>query len=129
MGDILLVDDDLDYAESFSEILILHGHAVRLACNGEDGLRQLNVRTPELILLDVDMPVLGGPEMAWRMFLSDAGKEKVPILFISANPYLQQIAARVGTTYFLAKPFDLRVLLAALDRALAERSAPSWPGR
>jgi FixJ family two-component response regulator len=78
-------------------------------------------------VLDVDMPVVTGPEMALEMFLRNVGKEKIPLIFISGNVDLRNIAARVGTDYFLAKPADLRVIMALIDRVLVERRAPTWP--
>jgi DNA-binding response OmpR family regulator len=128
VADILIVDDDPDYGASFVEILACEGHVVRLANNGAEGLRLLRARMPELVLLDVDMPILSGPEMALQMLIEDVGKERIPILFISANPDLSAIAKRIGTAYFLAKPFDLRVVLVLIDRVLSERIAPTWPG-
>jgi DNA-binding NtrC family response regulator len=129
MADILVVDDDLEFEECFAEILRDMGHEVRTACNGEDGLSQLGVRLPDVVLLDVDMPGLNGPGMAWRMFIEDLGKEKVPILLVSANPDLPRIAGQMGTRYFLAKPFDLGVLGGLIERTLDEHAQPSWPER
>jgi DNA-binding NtrC family response regulator len=127
MGDILLVDDDEDYGEAFADILCFKGHTVRLARNGEEGLKLLHAAHPEVVVLDVDMPVLTGPEMAFEMLLRNVGKEKIPIIFISGNVDLREIAARVGTGYFLMKPAELRVILALIDRVLVERRAPTWP--
>ena len=129
MADLLLVDDDVEYAESFADILCLRGHTVRLASNGAEGLAQLTSGYPDAVLLDVDMPILTGPEMAWRMFLANLGREKIPIVLLSANFDLAAVAARCGTPYFLAKPFELQTMFALLDRALGERTPPSWPPR
>ena len=129
MGDILVVDDDEDYADSFADILRLKGYAVRLARDGVEGLEALNAALPDVVVLDVDMPVMTGPEMALEMFIRNVGKEKIPIIFISGNVNLRELAAQVGTDYFVAKPADLRVILALIDRVLAERRPPTWPAR
>jgi FixJ family two-component response regulator len=76
-------------------------------------------------VLDVDMPVLGGPGMAHKMLLHDAGEEKIPILLVSGREDLPQVAARMGTRYFLRKPADTGMFVDMLGRALQERSAPS----
>jgi FixJ family two-component response regulator len=78
-------------------------------------------------LLDVDMPVLDGPGMAHQMLLHNAGEERIPILLVSGRSDLPEIAARMGTPYFLAKarPDYLEALLGLLDRALRERLAPA----
>jgi DNA-binding NtrC family response regulator len=125
MADLLVVDDDLDLADMYSDILSWKGHAVRLARNGEEGLAQIRKAFPDLILCDVEMPLLTGPEMAYRMFLRDAGQEKIPILLTSGVRDLWSVAEQVGTPYFLAKPFTVERLLAMVERALTERTAPT----
>lgn len=127
MADLLLVDDDLDLAETLAEFLILDGHEVRVANNGREGLALLAERVPDLILLDVDMPVLNGPAMALEMFLHNAGLEQVPILLLSGAANLREVARRVGTPYLLGKPAPPEVLLKTLDHALLERAPPRRP--
>lgn len=124
MADLLLVDDDHDLAEILTEFLAMAGHEVRVAHNGHEGLALLAARHPELILLDVEMPVLTGPEMALQMFLRDAGLEQIPVLLLSGAADLRQIALQVGTPYFLGKPTDPDTLMKTLDHALQERAPP-----
>ncbi|HEX3477475.1 MAG TPA: response regulator [Kofleriaceae bacterium] len=126
MADLLLVDDDPDISEPLVEILQADGHRVRVAENGEVGLRLLAEAIPDLVLLDVEMPVLGGPDMANQMFLEDVGREQVPIVFLSGVPDLHRIADLVGTAYYLQKPFQLDALRKVVARALAERTAPTY---
>jgi CheY-like chemotaxis protein len=79
----------------------------------------------DLILLDVEMPRLTGPEMAYRLFVLDAGKEKIPIVLLSANLDLPRVAATVvGTPYCLAKPYPIDDLFSPflVDRASARRA-------
>jgi DNA-binding response OmpR family regulator len=124
VGDLLIVEDDVDIVETVSEILSLRDHIVRVAANGEEGLAQLRVRLPDLVLLDVEMPVMGGPAMAYNMFLEDAGREKIPIVLLSGIADLPIVAAKTGTPYFLTKPYSMAELCALVDRALRERIAP-----
>ena len=126
MANILFVDDDLDIAEAFSDLLRSEGHEVRTASTGEEGLQLLRAEPlPSTVVLDVDMPILGGPGMAHQMLLHDAGEEKIPILLMSGRIDLPQVAARMGTPYFLRKPANIHAFLDLLDRALRERVAPS----
>jgi FixJ family two-component response regulator len=76
-------------------------------------------------VLDVDMPVLGGPGMAHQMLLHDAGEESIPIILMSGRADLPRIARQMGTPYFLAKPPTLDAFLTLLARTLRERRAPS----
>lgn len=101
------------------------GHEVRTASTGEEGLLALRAASlPEALVLDVDMPVLSGPGMAHKMLLHDAREQDIPILLISGREDLPQIAARMGTPYFLAKPADIGSFLDLLRRVLRERRAP-----
>jgi DNA-binding NtrC family response regulator len=126
MAHLLLVDDDDDIVDIFAQFLRSEGHEVRSASTGEEGLKALRAAPlPDLLVLDVDMPVLGGPGMAHKMLLHDAGEERIPILLMSGREELPQIAARMGTRYFLRKPADSGQFLEVLDRALRERGAPA----
>ena len=122
--DLLVVDDDNDVSETLREILELEGYTVRVAGDGQQGLEQLLVRYPDLVLLDVEMPVMTGPQMAYRMFLDDLGREDIPIVLLTGVPDVRLVAAGVGTPYFLEKPYTLEQLLAVLGRALVERRPP-----
>jgi CheY-like chemotaxis protein len=128
MAQLLVVDDDKDVAAILRMVLEPH-HAVSVAENGEEGLRSLNESRPDLILLDVQMPVLDGPEMAFRLFIEDAGREMIPIVLVSGVPNLAPVAERVGTPYYLPKPVDIEPLLEIVERALTERRAPRPAGR
>ena len=126
MAHLLLVDDDDDIVDIFAQFLRSEGHEVRSASTGEEGLQALRAAPlPDLLVLDVDMPVLGGPGMAHKMLLHDAGEESIPILLMSGREELPQIAARMGTRYFLRKPAGQGQFLEMLDRALRERGAPA----
>jgi FixJ family two-component response regulator len=80
---------------------------------------------PDALVLDVDMPVLGGPGMAHKMLLHNAGEQYIPIILMSARPDLPSIAKEMGTSYVLAKPPTIDAFLTLLDRALRERRPPT----
>jgi CheY-like chemotaxis protein len=124
MANVLIVDDNEEIAECLECLLKLEGHDVRVASHGEHGLLALTSRLPDLVILDVDMPILDGPGMAYRMFVDDCGREKIPIVLASAELRLPEIAARVGTPYYLGKPFDPTELMTLVNRALAEGTPP-----
>jgi DNA-binding NtrC family response regulator len=128
MAEILIVDDDRDIVEALAELLVSEGHRVRVAYDGAEGVDCLRNRTVDLILLDVDMPQLSGPEMAYEVFLMDVGREKIPVVLLSATPDLGRVAAAVGTPYFLGKPYPADDLFRLIARALVEQRppAPRW---
>jgi CheY-like chemotaxis protein len=124
MADLLIVDDNEDLGDLLEEILVDAGHHVRRAANGEQGLLELNNRAPDLVLLDVEMPVLDGPSMAYQMLVRDCGLEAIPIVLLSGVVGLEHVAARVGTPYFLGKPYSMEDIIAMSERALRERVPP-----
>jgi CheY-like chemotaxis protein len=125
MADLLIVDDDMDMAELLGEALAHRGHQIRIAHDGEEGLRELAIRMPDAVLLDVEMPILDGPGMACEMLVRNCGLEAIPIILLSGVVDLDLVAARVGTPYFLGKPYALGAVRALCDRALAERTPPT----
>ena len=126
MAHLLLVDDDNDVVEALAELLRAEGHEVHSASTGEEGLVVLRGSPlPDVLVLDVDMPVLGGPGMAHKMLLHDAGEEKVPIILMSGRDDLPEVARQMGTSYALRKPAKIGAFLVLLDRALRERRAPT----
>lgn len=124
MADILIVDDDRDVAELLGELLDSRGHTVRIASNGEEGIRELSHRAPDVVLLDVEMPILDGPEMAYEMFVRDCGLDEIPVVLLSGIVGLDYVARRVGTPYFLAKPYSTDAVMSLCDKALIERIPP-----
>jgi CheY-like chemotaxis protein len=128
MANVLIVDDNSDTVELSADFLESAGHRVTKGRNGEEGLKSLLAAPlPDCVVLDVDMPVLGGPEMAHRMLLHDAGEEKIPIVLVSGRSDLPDVARRIGTPYFLRKATHEygEALLKLVGRALSERQAPA----
>ena len=125
MAKLLVVEDDADLASLIEMFLTAGGHDVRVAHDGEEDLKLLHAEMlPDTIIMDVEMPVLDGPGMAYRMFVEDAGKEKIPLVIVSGAPRLGDIAERVGTPYVLSKPFDPVDLVGIVNKALSERRPP-----
>ena len=125
MADLLVVDDDIDTAELLADLLVQRGHEVRIARDGEAGLREVSRRVPDVVLLDVELPILDGPGMSYRLLVDDCGLERIPIVLLSGIVGLDRVAARVGTPYFLAKPYAPSAVVSLCERALAERIPPT----
>lgn len=125
MADVLIVDDDADLAEMVALVIASRGHAVRSALDGASGFAALRARVPDVIVLDVEMPFVSGPELAFQMVVRDAGLEQVPIVLVSGVVDFDAVVKRVGTPYALTKPFSATQLLATVERALRERRPPA----
>lgn len=129
MADLLIIDDDVDSATILAQIMDMQGHAVRIGYDGQEGLRLAKERTPDLVLLDVEMPNLDGPGMAYEMLVHDMGLENVPVILLSGIAGLSTVAETLGTPYFLSKPYRYTEVVNLAARALAESIAPAWPGK
>jgi two-component system, OmpR family, response regulator RpaA len=116
---VLVVDDDPDSREVVAECLRLAGFDVSEAENGLDGIARAISRKPDLILMDLEMPQMGGLEAIRRLKL-DARTCAIPIVVFSANRVNDHAKAqRAGCAASLVKPCDPSVLARTL-RALLE---------
>jgi two-component system, chemotaxis family, chemotaxis protein CheY len=114
---ILVVDDDPDIIEALSEILEAEGFEIRRARNGKEALERLEPDPPQLILLDLMMPVMDGWEFAQRMRQRPTFSG-IPIIVLSADRNVGSKALDIGAVGHLAKPFELNDLLEMVRRAL-----------
>ncbi len=107
---VLVVDDDPDLLEAICDILGTESYRVARARNGLEALERVDAERPDVILLDLMMPVMDGVTFAQALRQRPAASD-VPILVISADGNPQR-AASVNARGYLAKPFDIDALLA-----------------
>ena len=119
MATILIVDDEFALAELLAELLGLRGHTVMLAINGISGLAALNSNDVDLVISDVMMPVMTGPQMIAAM-RETPRLARIPVVLISAEPRLLADAPFAQAT--LTKPFGPAALYAQVDRLLEDVS-------
>jgi two-component system, chemotaxis family, chemotaxis protein CheY len=115
---VLVVDDDPDILEALSEILEAEGFEIRRARNGKEALDRLEPDPPQLILLDLMMPVMDGWEFAQRMRQRPPEIARIPIIVLSADRNVGSKASDLGAVGHLAKPFELNDLLELVRRSL-----------
>ena len=118
---ILVVDDQPANLRSLEQILG-NTHRVSTAANGVEALETTYREQPDLILLDVDMPVMDGISVC-RKLKADANTSMIPIIFVSALSRLEERLSgyRVGADDYVAKPYDVEELLAKVRIALSNR--------
>lgn len=114
---ILLVEDDIAVLEATSEVLADEGYAVVTASNGQEALDRLDHSMPDVVLLDLMMPVMNGWQFA-QEFRKIPGAKKVPIIVLSAGRDVAQSARSLGASDYLVKPFDIEELLTKVSRVL-----------
>jgi CheY-like chemotaxis protein len=110
---ILIVDDEFGLGEMLREALAEVGYDVALAANGVRALDLLRQRRFDVVLSDVMMPVMDGPELA-RAMRADASLSGIPIVLMTSVP--THVPAEAGLyKAVLRKPFTLEVLYAILN--------------
>jgi DNA-binding response OmpR family regulator len=116
---ILVVDDDPDILEFLQVILEEEGYTVVISDKGEF-LEQLhNGGLPHLILVDVLLSGKDGREIV-KYLKSQEETKYIPIIMFSAHPSAEETVWQAGADDFLAKPFDIDILLAKIARYLPQ---------
>jgi CheY-like chemotaxis protein len=115
---ILVVDDEPGIVDVLIAVLEDAGHRASGAANGEEALSKLKASLPELMLLDVEMPVLDGPATL-GMMKADPRLSSLPVLMMSGVTESMVKRRCRGYDAFLRKPFSLDELLDAVDRLLS----------
>lgn len=118
---ILLVDDDPSLLLTLSDFLQFEGYDVTTADSGEQGIKRLAGMTPNLIILDMSMPGMGGIGFLKHISSAD-GKPRHPVLVLTARANMAEFFANVAVDGFLAKPCDPNDLLAEVGRIIFLRS-------
>jgi len=128
MKKIMLMEDDARIAAALAIRLEAAGYEVFTAPDGFRGLQKTLEQRPDLLLMDIWMPVGTGFSVAQR--LQALGLSDVPIIFITASKVhgLREAASQLGAVGFFEKPYDPEQLLAAIARAIEQgKPANSQP--
>jgi two-component system, cell cycle response regulator DivK len=131
MTKILIAEDNATNRELFRELLEARGYAVDEACNGPEALRMLEQAQPDLLLLDIGMPVLDGFAVV-RAIRKNPRLAALPVLAVTAYA-MQGDRERIlnsGFDGYLSKPINAKLLVKELDRLLhkgKERNATARP--
>lgn len=117
---ILIVDDTPINVAILSEHLVSHGFSVMVAQDGEEGLERARFAPPDLILLDVMMPGMGGFETCRRLKSHDATKD-IPVIFMTALSGIGDkiTGYEVGGVDYVTKPFQTEEVLARINTHLS----------
>src|SRR5271169_6432801 len=119
-GRVLVVDDELDIREGLDTLLSMEGYKVDMAANGTEGLRKIESRAYDLVLLDLMMPDMSGMDVLRQVRQRD---RETPIFMITAYGSVEAAvdALKLGANDYFSKPWDNEKLLIEIDRMISKR--------
>ena len=117
---VLIVEDDHNIAELLQMYLEKEGYAVTVAGDGGQGLAKYRAIKPDLVLLDVMMPVMDG----WAVCKAIRAESQVPIIMLTAKGELDDKVAglKQGADDYITKPFEMKEVLARIEAVLRRTS-------
>lgn len=116
---ILVIDDDRDFQTILKVTLKQSGFQVRSLFDGEITDTMNEKPSPDIILLDVDLPFANGVEVG-KLLKANASTKDIPVIMVSANPYVDQLCKEAGANGYVQKPFTLKALIEKVHEKLVQ---------
>jgi DNA-binding response OmpR family regulator len=128
MAKILVAEDEKQIADMIVFKLTNSGHQVIRAQDGEQAMKFAQHDIPDLIMLDVMMPGIGGFEVLRRL-KADPALRSVPVIMVTAKGHERDVLSglRGGAVDYVVKPFSLKELAARVELALGKDRPPTTP--
>ena len=122
---ILVIEDQEDNRAILRDLLTSVGYEILEAVNGEAGVRMAEAHRPDLILMDIQLPILDGYE-ATRRIKGDAALHAIPVIAVTSYASSSDVdkARAAGCDAFVSKPYSPRQLLAKVREYLSS-AAPT----
>ena len=126
MCKILVADDEADMRSLLSDLLEEAGHEVTEAENGQVAYQQIQQELPDLVLMDVLMPMMNGIQVLQRL-RNNAATQSLPVILLTAFSLSDEDTSILETpnTYHLTKPWRRGVVESAINSALAQTTGNS----
>lgn len=120
MKRILCIEDDIDMLELFRVLLTRHGFSVVCVTSGQDGLDQIRQNKPDLVILDIMMPVMDGWQV-YQQMKDDETTRNIPTIVVTAKSQLidKVLGLEIAKVDdYIGKPFSPQELLDSISRVL-----------
>ena len=123
---VLIVDDEPNIVTALEFLLRRSGYDVRLATDGGQALQEVDAYRPDLVLLDVMMPVKSGYEVCQKMReRTDLAQVKIVMLSAKGSEAEVNKGLSLGADLYITKPFSTQELVATIDRLFAAGPRPA----
>lgn len=118
---ILIIEDNEKSRRLVRDVLVHYGYVIIEAENGEEGIRKTKEHKPDLILMDMQMPVMNGYE-ATRILKNDPDTKHIKIVAVTSFAMLgdREKIVEAGADDYIAKPINTRALPEKVKRLLSE---------
>ena len=118
---ILLVDDEVEFVTTLAERLQLRGAQAQSATDGEEALHMIETDPPQIVILDVMMPGLGGLEVLKRIKIQYA---RIPVILLTGRGSTKEgiEGMRLGAFDYLIKPINIEELIEKIEKAVQSAS-------
>ena len=127
--DILIIEDDRSLADVLDYNLRQNGFKTYVAADGHDGLKQAKLKLPDLIVLDLMLPIIDGMEICRRLRADPVTRNIMVLMLTAKSEETDQVAGfSVGTDDYVTKPFSVRVLLERVRALLRRREGNAATG-
>lgn len=123
---ILLIDDEIDLLEMIQFQLESKGYKVVTAQDGEEGLEYLKTLKPHLVILDMNMPKVGGVEF-YKRICDTHGRPKYPVLVLTARANMEQLFKDLEVAAFIPKPFEIDHLIREVETIIHQAEGETAP--
>ncbi|MFN9370408.1 MAG: response regulator [Planctomycetaceae bacterium] len=125
---ILVIEDERTLGELLVYNLKKEGYEVQHATDGQDGLRRAQTWLPDLVILDLMLPVIEGPEVC-RQLKAGSRTRNIPILILTARSEEvdEVVGFQMGADDYVTKPFKIKALLQRVRVLLRRKSPPENP--
>lgn len=124
MAKVIIIDDEFGIAELLQAVLVDEGHDVLTASNGKHGLELVEGQTPNIIFLDLMMPVMDGAAVLQRLSKS-AELRDIPVVMMSSIPEASVAQRCEGYMMFLRKPFSVFQVIDIVNKLVPPEPAHS----
>ncbi len=125
MKEILIIEDDQTIIDGLQDTLEFHDFKVTTAMTGKDGIKQIKLKEPNLVLLDVMLPGVDGFEVCKKIKQINP---KIPVIMLTARSQENDklLGFELGADDYVTKPFSIKILVARI-KAVLNRSTQTQP--
>ena len=121
---IAVIDDERDLAGVIRDFLESRNFDVKVACNGQQGLDLVRAEKPDLVILDIMMPVMDGRDVLIALKKDDATKN-IPVIMLTAkdDQFERNYGLDLGACEYITKPYDSAILLRQVNKVLSKTAS------